>query len=1313
MPNINHIFCVITLLCLALSPPLQAQPDYYFKQVSLQEGLSQSSVKCIYRDHKELLWIGTRNGLNRYDGYELKSYFNEKGNPGSVPDNQIQFVTGDSLANLWVATSRALVLYDRENDKFVPAECGGRAVGARSFLPIKNGMLFAGGNCFWLYDYTTRKLEQLPVRANEKVQSPFNRLVTPDGHTIWAGTRWSGLWIYDMKTGTLEKAGFYPFESVAAMCTDSDNNMLVSPYGEGIFRYSPDGRQTASYNTANSTLNNNVVLDLIEKDKQLWIATDGGGINILDYQSDTITAIEHIAGDPYSLPVNTITCFYKDNQDVLWVGSHRGGMLRIKNVSIRTYRDVPLNNSYGLSEKTVICLHESPEKDIWIGTDGGGINRLDPQTQKFTHYPATNGLKVASIIEYSPKQLLISCFGKGLSLFDKATGKLTPFTIINQQANQKIITAGVTINLLKAGNDKIYLLADKVYVYTKSKQSFHTIVSDVTPIRQSGLKPVRSDDSTSWLFGEYDIFELRHSDNRLTLLYHPRNNELLEAVCRDSAGQFWFGTNSGLNCYNPATGTERHITTQLFNSVSSLTPDAMNRLWIGARNMLYSYNISDNKFVIFGESDGVQPNELLSKPTLVTSAGNVLIGGVAGLVMINKEVTVDDSSQPEIELFEVLLDGKPLNNKEMYTQGKISIPWNHSSLLVKTTVKEKDFFREKRYRYQINELNSYYVETDNRSFPIGSLQPGSYTLNVQCNTRNGDWTPVTRLLTIEVTPPWWRSIWFSLLCLLALLGSVLAGFMMYAKKKENRHKWEMQAHDQKIYEQKVQFLINISHELRTPLTLIYAPLKRIIDRYQADKELAAQLTGVYKQARQMKNIINMVLDVRKMESGQNKLQLEPLDLNNWVKRIAGDFENEFDTKGIRLTYQLAPALPQITFDPAKCEIVLSNLLINALKFSSSGTTVKITTSLSGDQARVAVADEGIGLRNIDPKQLFKRFYQGNHDRGGSGIGLSYAKLLVEMHGGSIGAHNNAGAGATFWYELPTEHETEEISFAAKPYLNELLYSPAQPAPETSSFSAKNYSLLIVEDEPELRQFVKESLKEEFKHIYTAEDGVSALRLIQEYHPDAVVSDVMMPRMDGYELCRRIKEDLEISHIPVILLTARSDSESTTLGYKTGADYYLAKPFEIDFLSTIICNQLKNRERIKAKYRKEGHFTSPEETTFSNADEKFLQKLNTVIETEIANPNLNVDLLVDKMALSRASLYNKVKILTDMGVNDYIIRLKIQKACHLLATTELSILEISEQTGFTNQRYFSTIFKQMQATTPTAFRKQQDRASEKK
>ena len=605
------------------------------------------------------------------------------------------------------------------------------------------------------------------------------------------------------------------------------------------------------------------------------------------------------------------------------------------------------------------------------------------------------------------------------------------------------------------------------------------------------------------------------------------------------------------------------------------------------------------------------------------------------------------------------------------------------------------------------EFSSYLPEIN-----LSSLPTGSYHIKAACSTRNGDWTADYDILTLTVLPPWYKSGWFILSCTLFIFISVILTFILILRNKETKLKWAMKEHEQQVYEEKVRFLINISHELRTPLTLIHAPLKQLMDKLTADNENYPLIQSICKQSERMKNILNTVLNVRKMEVGQSTLHIQSIQLDEWAEQLISDFKPEASVRGITLVYQPEPEIQTLCFDKEKCTTILTNLLINALKYTPDESTISISTRLSEDRTRVriSISDQGPGLKDVDTNNLFVRFYQGNNSRPGTGIGLSYSKILVEQHGGNIGAYDNknfGSPGATFWFELPLNTEPGNITLHPQEYLNTLL-APTQetesiPEQQEENKTAPSHTLLIVDDNKDLTDYLATALKDRFKTIWVAADGEEALRLCREKRPHIVVSDIQMPHMNGYELCKQIKEDLEISHIPVILLTARNDEESQLYGYKNGADAYITKPFEVSMLYAIVCSQLHNRERMRTRYTDIGPLPPPEEGTFSSADEEFLNRLNQIITEHLDNEQLGIPFICNKIGISRASLYNKLKALTDMGANDYITKIRMERAIWLILHTELSVNDIADKTGFSTARYFSTVFKQHTGCSPTQYR----------
>jgi signal transduction histidine kinase/DNA-binding response OmpR family regulator len=707
----------------------------------------------------------------------------------------------------------------------------------------------------------------------------------------------------------------------------------------------------------------------------------------------------------------------------------------------------------------------------------------------------------------------------------------------------------------------------------------------------------------------------------------------------------------------------------------------------------------------------VVQNEYLEKPRLLSSSGDVYMGGVNGLLHINRHLPDEPALLPTLQLADILVGGERVYDR-ISNDHQLSVNEKSKPIIIKIITRNKDIFRKPMYRYTITGLNGQNIYSYLPEINLSSLPTGSYHIKAACSTRNGDWTADYDILTLTVLPPWYKSGWFILSCTLFIFISVILTFILILRNKETKLKWAMKEHEQQVYEEKVRFLINISHELRTPLTLIHAPLKQLMDKLTADNENYPLIQSICKQSERMKNILNTVLNVRKMEVGQSTLHIQSIQLDEWAEQLISDFKPEASVRGITLVYQPEPEIQTLCFDKEKCTTILTNLLINALKYTPDESTISISTRLSEDRTRVriSISDQGPGLKDVDTNNLFVRFYQGNNSRPGTGIGLSYSKILVEQHGGNIGAYDNknfGSPGATFWFELPLNTEPGNITLHPQEYLNTLL-APTQetesiPEQQEENKTAPSHTLLIVDDNKDLTDYLATALKDRFKTIWVAADGEEALRLCREKRPHIVVSDIQMPHMNGYELCKQIKEDLEISHIPVILLTARNDEESQLYGYKNGADAYITKPFEVSMLYAIVCSQLHNRERMRTRYTDIGPLPPPEEGTFSSADEEFLNRLNQIITEHLDNEQLGIPFICNKIGISRASLYNKLKALTDMGANDYITKIRMERAIWLILHTELSVNDIADKTGFSTARYFSTVFKQHTGCSPTQYR----------
>lgn len=1279
---------------------------YSYKQLSLQDGLP-STIRCVVSEKKGFVWIGTYSGLGRYDGHELKKYTTQPDNPNSLPNNHIHRIIEDKEQNIWVMTEGGIARYRRQSDDFyIPRDESGKSITAFAAYQTENGILFGTANRIYEYSYQEKSLKLLCEFNTESGFTIFTIHPWKPG-VLMCSNRWSGIILVDIHTGKTSPAPFKCGKEIREILVDSKNRIWIAPYNNGVQCYDHSGRLLASYTTRNSKLSHNVVLCMTEQNGYIWVGTDGGGVNILNPETKEISILEHIPGDSHSIPVNSILCLYNDNDNNMWAGSIRSGLISVRKASLRTYTDAALGSDRGMSDNSVLSLYEDPStQEIWIGTDGGGINRFDPVTEKFKHYPTTWKDKVASITNFSPNELLLSLFGKGLHIFNKTTGTLHPLTIINEEVNNRLFFKGFTVNLYQHTAKSTLLLSDHVYRYTIASKQFDIIKEEEGLEFTGALQSIDTRSGTTYLNDIKHIYIYNHQEDKIKTLFTCEGDVVINSVSLDSQETFWIGSNRGLSYFIPSTGEHQYISTTLFGEVSSLICDQQGKLWIGSDRMLFAWLIKEKKFKIFGESDGVALNEYLQKPRIKSTVGDVYMGGVKGLLRIGKDLPIDTSETPVLQLTDVSVNGEAANDELSGTFPSISVPWDNKTITARVISQEKDILRKKIYRYQIVGLNDQFIDSYQPELVIRSLPPGTYRVMASCSTRDGDWTDALQVLTIIVTPPWYKSWWFILICIFTLSYAIIQAFLFTLKRKDRKLKWAMKEHEQQVYEEKVRFLINISHELRTPLTLIHAPLKRILKAMPATDGNRNSLMGIFKQAQRMKDLINMVLDVRKMEVSVSKTELLPHELNRWITDIYRDFIEEGEVNDIRISFRPDERIKVISYDAGKCETILTNLLINALKHSTPHSEITILSELlpEEEKIRISVSDQGCGLGGVDINKLFIRFYQGNGEKGGSGIGLSYSKILAELQGGSIGAKDNEGTGATFYFELPLRMEKEEITNQPKAYLNELLTDNSEKEEKTdTSFSTKEYSILLVDDNDDLITFLKESLQGKFRRIFTAADGVDAMISIRNNQPDIVISDVMMPRKDGYELCKAIKEDIEISHIPVVLLTARDDPQSELKGYKNGADAYLPKPFDIDILLELIRSRLRNRQSIKTRYQQSGLLPTPEEITFSQTDETFMFKLNKIIIQNLENPELDVTFLYKELNMSRASLYNKLKVLTNMGANDYINKFRMEKAMLLIDTTNLTFTEIAEKVGYTTSRYFSTAFKQYTGETPTQYK----------
>ena len=1279
--NNLKIFFSITFFIFFFSISASNVENYIYTSLPANKTF-MPNANCIYKEKRQYVWIGTSDGIYRFDGAEYKQYeifVNGQSKSGAV---KVMFV--DKNNDLWFVSNLGVGKYDRSSDKFsVKSVLWDKAsrIDFNCYSIEDDGIYFGVSNGILKYDFET---DQINLFHEFSLDSPFyvkyikrigkDKILVSDLYEVL---------LFDCKEIKYIR-NFIPLPSKASCFhCDNEGNIWVATFNNGLKCFDSNGKLLKSFEKKNDELNSEVILCIEEKDSLLWMGTDGGGINILNKKDDSIRLLEHIPGN---------------------------ANISIQQGKINTYLEVNLGSSYGLSNPSVISLFQEPDCNyIWVGTDGEGINKFDLVNKTFTHYPSTFNTKVASIANYSDDELILSLYLKGFFLFNKKTGAIKKFDMKNKLINNKALFSETTVNIENEGADNLLFMSDRLFRYNKRTGKVKEIKIENKEQHFGFFLVAGRDDKNIYLYDDYAVYRLENSSDTLVRVFHLAS-EIISKTSLDNEGTLWIATNKGFSKFNINSGTRSIITEDVLLDISSIVPDNNGTIWIGAKNRLYAYLQKENSFAVFGSSEGAIDNEYLKKSNLLASNGCVCMGGARGLLVVDRDFKIEAQEVPEVKIAEIRIDGEQHLVSGDGSTEKIEMAWDSKSFELSVLSLERDILRPKNYRFEIIGSNPMVVKSSSPVLKLNSLLPGKNSIFVSCSTRKGLWTRPVELLTVEVLPPWYRTWWFMLGCIFLAYAFILVVFFSLLRRKNNAMKMALKEHEKNVYEEKVRFLINMSHELRTPLTLIHAPLKRILQNMKNDDVNFVALSKIYRQSGRMKKLLNMVLDLRKLEMGENIVHLGEYDLNSWVKSVVDDFVSEGEAMGINIYTEFDSNIGKAVFDKEKIEIVLTNLLVNAMKHSEGDSEIIVRTRLIDNtrDIEISVVDRGPGLENLEQNRLFTRFYQGNNEKYGTGIGLSYSKMLVELHNGSIGAMNNTdGCGATFFFCIPVDLQKTEINLEERAYLNEFLVSDNESVTDDDrkmiDFPLENEVLLFVDDSKELQDFVVESLNGRFKTILTASSGVEALNVLSQNMPGIIVSDVMMPEMDGYELCNRIKMNKDMCHIPVILLTARDDEYSKKRGYGVGADTYISKPFDIETLLEAVKGLLRNKKQTKQFYMNFSVVKDMDNQNMGNADEVFIKKLNEVIMDNIANPELDINFISAALGMSRSSFYNKLKSVTDVSGSEYINRIRLENAMNLIKSTDLSFIEISERSGFASSKYFSTIFKQYIGMTPTQFR----------
>jgi signal transduction histidine kinase/ligand-binding sensor domain-containing protein/DNA-binding response OmpR family regulator len=1345
------------LISFCLSSPLPVYAGHTqrteFLHIGTEDGLSNNSITAIVQDSLGFIWIGTKHGLNRYDGVNFKIYSSEQNN---LPGNDISVLHIDRKNRFWTGTvGNGLFLYNPLLDSFEQI-LPDSASNPKSTYTEVHALLELDGqdDLLWiatetgLYSYNTRSKKtthyrQKNTKSDESGKNDIRAMAEAPDKKIWLGTFGYGLCAFDTKSGEFKNLNALDFSGLTinsdyinALFADKNGHLLIGTNENGVKLIDFQKKKVVNY-LVGTGYNNHTIIRCIRQNKRgdLWIGTDGTGILHIEKpwsQSPVIRNYRNSQTISNSLSSNTVNAFFTDRQSNLWIGTAKGGINLIK----KEPDGIEFYYSDGKGENKLPVLSVFLDKrGLWMGTDGEGMILLHPENNNtlFFNKESSTGYVGDFVQCIKPSihgSLWIGTYAHGLYLFDPRTRRIKNFyrnpgskcSLPHNDVRDFVVLSSGDLWIATWGGGLAFLDAETetVKVYRHEPGNPNSIESDNVLALHSdeqeqlwiatyggGLSRFDPETGKFTNFKSEDFPELI-SNFIFTLL--PENNHTL-----------WLGTKEGLCSLN--------IHSLQFESVSinadypsktiqSLLKDRYGNIWAGTKKGILRLR-KENRRAEFlpGIYDSFSINSACMDET-----GKLYFGADRRVIAFHPEQIRFDTCKSPVYLTDFLLFNKPVPigpesilKHQIGYEKKITLKHNQSVITLEYATLDFPFSRNIHYEVMLEGLEEKWRNVGNQhTATFTNLSPGKYAFKVRrADDLFSQGETVPTQIDIHMLPPFWLTWWVYLLyaLLIAVLFYLFRKYTLNWLSIQNELKLEKIKREQedRIHQMKQRFFINISHDIRTPLTLIAVSVNKLFNRNKIELLEQKNLMTIKANTNRLLNLTEELLNFRKLETGNVTLQVSCENVVEFVREIYICYSQFAFNK--KIEYEFTSSQPDIYawIDKTQLEKAISNLIANAFKFTPEGKKIKIEViHNSADQIIIRVSDTGQGIAPEKIEHIFDRFYQAGKDvqSTGFGIGLSIAREIVLLHGGKINVNSEAGQGSEFSIILPGgKDHFEHVEFVDSPpkdllsehFVRDDRNGIPDPVPEEE---IKEYSVLVVEDNPQIRTYLAELLSPRYQ-VYDASNGQEAFEIALELIPDLVVSDVMMPVMDGITFCHKLKTDMRISHIPVILLTARTLDDSIIEGFESGADDYLTKPFNERVLLARISNILQSRQEIRERVRRE-MILNPQEVSLNTQDGIFLSRFVAYIEEHIEEADFNIMQMAMEMAMSHSNLYKKVKALTGMSVIGFIKDFRLKKAAQLLAQNELHITEIAYMVGYSERRHFSQDFKRKFNLTPKEY-----------
>lgn len=1366
----------LILNLLLFTRPIIAQiNDLKFKHINYEQGLSNSTIEAITQDSRGFIWIGTRDGLNKYNGYTMSVYLNKPGDNQSISDNYIQCLYEDKQKTLWVCTTNGLNRYNQKTNNFKsyigspvhPESLSNNNI--TCILEDHDGQLWistkgGGINIFNRENETFKHLRHNTSIPGSLSSDTVNFLFKDSKGNIWAGMN-NGLNLYNPVTHSFSILLKNKITNIKCITEHTDGRLWLGTEDHGLQLFDPVNQTISVFrhsNTDKKSLGSDMIFRILKDHLgNIWIGTINGGLNRFNPQTNTFDIYTDQPADPTSLSQRTISSLFEDHQYNLWIGTHRGGLnlYSPQAEKFQTYRQEATKNSISYNDVKTFC--EDHKGRIWIGTDGGGLNLYDHKifhNYKNDPYNA-NSLgsdAILDVTEDKEHNLWIGTWGAGLNLLiDASSGTFKKYRKASDNPNT--ISSDFVQKIYQDRTGKLWVATyfGGLNLFDPVSQKFTRVIDDPsgkTKLYGNNVVSINEDQiGNLWIGTDDGGLNCYLKDSKKFMHYFHNENKKpdIRVIFSDNKGRLWIGQ-SGLYYYDQKQDKFKLFTNKAgldHEFIKGITQDKQGNLWISTSNGLTKLNPENLGYTKYNISDGLQGLEFEVNAYMKTHDGQLFFGGVNGFNTFYPENIKGNSYIPPVYItgFQVFNRDMNITQKDSPLKEDISltnnIKLNYRQSTISFTFAALNYVASdnNKYAYRLVGFeNNWNENSTERKAVYTNLDPGEYTFQVKGSNNDGLWNEKGASINIVITPPFWGTWWFRLLIILIILFSVFAYTVhrrnLQLKKLEEKKREE-------LHQLQLQFFTNISHEFRTPLTLILGPLEKLL-KDDVHHPLQRSYKMMYRNAKRLMNLINELMDFRKAESGVLHLRVMPGNLNVFLNEIADEFSEWGEQKNIQFTIVNNQQLTSdIYFDRQILEKILLNLINNAFKYTNQGGEITVKLLFSSNEFiptfeneliiksefvaekyfYILVADTGIGISKDSISHLFQRYYRIASAHLGSGIGLAFVKSLTLLHKGFIQVYSERNRGTEILVALPLGeenyssdekwmHDEKEVQLESINYD----WSPLSLNNEVENLIAKQTSseltkhILIVDDNSELRSFLKDSLGNMY-HIIEANDGREAFEKAKQMLPDLIVSDIMMPGMNGLDLCKIIKEDKKTKDIPIILLTAKDALESRIEGIESGADFYFSKPVSINLLLLTIRNIFIQDEKLKEKYSRD-YQSEMMEMMDSEHDKEFMTKLVSMIESQLVNPELDVEYLCKELFMSHTKLYELIKGLTGQSIIEFIRTIRLNNAMQIMLHENVSLSEIMFRVGIQTQSYFSKAFKKEFGKTPSQFLKDLNKQS---